>query len=118
MEPGPQTTPNTPRKLLEELEVILAEEALALRSPKGEELEPIAARKLEIERGLSQAGPLGLEDRAIAERVRAAALTNQMLLVHARDTVRGLIATMTGTPSMEHPLARQSTAPVRLDVKV
>ncbi len=118
MESGPQRTPKTPRKLLEELEVILAEEALALRSPKGEELEQIAARKLKVERGLAQAGPLAQEDREIAERVRVAALNNQMLLVHARDTVRGVIATMTGAPSIEHPLARQSTAPVRLDVKV
>ncbi len=118
MERGPTHDALGARQLLEELEVVLGEETLALRKLDGPELDRLADRKRAIEDGLKAAGPLAQADRAIAERVRHAALSNQMLLVHARDTVRGLIATMTGAPSMEHPLSRHSTAPVRLDVKV
>ncbi|MEZ4224520.1 MAG: hypothetical protein R3B13_26455 [Polyangiaceae bacterium] len=118
MESGPNTTTRSANELLQALELILAEEHRALRKLDSAAIEKVAAQKVDLEVELANAGPLTPTDKDLAQRVRRAALANQILLVHARDTVRGLVAAMTGTQPTAHPLARQSTAPARLNVKV
>lgn len=91
---------------LAELEVLHGHEALALRRLARDELDVLTDRKLQLwERlqALSAASPPGREDRATLERIRRQALSNQILLHHARDAVRTILQAASGqalnTPS-------------------
>jgi hypothetical protein len=91
---------------LAELEVLHGHEALALRRLARDELDLLTDKKLELWerlRALSADSPPGVEDRATLERIRRQALSNQILLHHARDAVRTILQTASGqalnTPS-------------------
>jgi hypothetical protein len=90
---------------LGELEQLLEEETGALRKLDRDAIDRIAAAKLEVCERLShtahRAGsslPDGAapERRAQLDRIRQKALYNQVLLVHARDSVRGVLDLLTG----------------------
>jgi hypothetical protein len=93
-------------KTLVELEELHRLEAAALRSLARDALDELTDRKLalwERLRAITTEVPPGAEDRALLERVRRAALLNQILLHHARDAVRNILQSASGqtlgTPS-------------------
>jgi hypothetical protein len=84
---------------LEGLEELHREEAIALRHLQRDKLDEFTDRKLALWdklRELSSACPLGVEHRAALERIRRAALMNQILLHHARDAVRTILQSASG----------------------
>lgn len=81
--------------MLIELEQLLLSERDALARLDRDAIEAFAARKLELDTQLKEcavAQPLGLDERALLERVRQAALSNQLLLAHARSCVQGVLS--------------------------
>jgi flagellar biosynthesis/type III secretory pathway chaperone len=81
-------------ELLLELERLLASERDALVRLDRDAIEAFAARKLELDAQLRQsaaAQPLVPSERELLERVRQAALSNQLLLAHARSCVQGVL---------------------------
>lgn len=93
-------------KTLVELEELHRVEAAALRSLTRDTLDELTDRKLalwERLRAITSEVQPGAEDRALLERVRRAALLNQILLHHARDAVRNILQSASGqtvgTPS-------------------
>jgi hypothetical protein len=98
-------------KTLDELEQLHHEEAAALRSLSRDALDELTDRKLalwERLRSLTAEVAPGPAERASLERIRRAALLNQILLHHARDAVRSILQSASGqsfaTPS-NHPTA-------------
>lgn len=91
---------------LEELESLHQIESLALRRLSRDSLDELTSRKLELWERLcaatAQLSP-GPEERASLERIRRQALSNQILLHHARDAVRTILQAASGqalaTPS-------------------
>ena len=91
---------------LDELEALHHEESLALRRLSRDRLDELTDRKLllwEQLRDVTARVLPGPEERASLERIRRAALSNQILLHHARDAVRTILQTASGqslsTPS-------------------
>ena len=98
---------------LVELEQLHKDEAVALRRLSRDEIDAFTDRKLALWEQLGAAAalsPPGPEDRAALERLRRAALMNQILLHHARDAVRTILQSASGqalvTPS-QRPSAVQ-----------
>jgi hypothetical protein len=98
---------------LVELEQLHHDEAIALRRLSKDEIDSLTDRKLaawERLRAAAAASPPRPEDRAALERIRRAALLNQILLHHARDAVRSILQSASGqtlvTPS-QRPSAVQ-----------
>lgn len=94
---------------LADLESILEREALALRRLDREEIDRLTSEKVAVQGRLETlkgtASPAPSEGPRL-EKIRKLALQNQLLLVHARDCVRGLIATMTGAEVGSYPTTR------------
>ena len=87
--------PATAHGVLSALERLLAEERKALVRLDRDAIEAFAMQKLELDAALRercQLAPLGLGDRQLLERVRHAALENQLLLAHARSCVQGMLS--------------------------
>jgi hypothetical protein len=91
---------------LHELELLHRDEGVALRRMSSERLDELTSRKLELWerlRAVTELLPPGPDERASLERIRRAALANQILLHHARDAVRTILQTASGqaiaTPS-------------------
>jgi hypothetical protein len=91
---------------LDELESLHRDESLALRRLSRDQLDELTDRKLalwERLRVVSSTTPPGADERASLERIRRLALSNQILLHHARDAVRTILQTASGqalgTPS-------------------
>jgi hypothetical protein len=98
---------------LVELEQLHQAEAVALRRLSKDEIDSLTDRKLaawERLRAIAALSPPRAEDRAALERVRRAALLNQILLHHARDAIRNILQSASGqalvTPS-QRPVAVQ-----------
>lgn len=92
---------------LAELELLHGHEALALRRLARDELDALTDKKLELWERLHTLAvdcPPGAEDRATLERIRRQALSNQILLHHARDAVRSILQAASG----QHALATQT----------
>jgi hypothetical protein len=84
---------------LDELEQLHRDEAIALRRLSKGEIDELTDRKLglwERLRAVSAESPPGPEHRAALERIRRAALMNQILLHHARDAVRTILQSASG----------------------
>lgn len=84
---------------LDELEQLHRDEAVALRRLAKGELDELTDRKLALwERlaAITAECPPGAEHRAALERIRRAALMNQILLHHARDAVRTILQSASG----------------------
>ena len=98
---------------LVELEQLHLDEAIALRRLAKDEIDTLTDRKLaawDRLRELAAVSPPGPEERATLERIRRAALPNQILLHHARDAIRSILQSASGqalvTPS-QRPVAVQ-----------
>lgn len=89
------------RQTLDELESLHAIEAVALRSLSRDSLDELTDKKLALWEKLrlitADVAP-GPEERASLERIKRAALLNQILLHHARDAVRTILQTASGQP--------------------
>jgi len=93
--PEPVIPASAASELLLELERLLTSERDALVRLDRDAIEAFAARKLELDaqlRASVAAQPLGAGDRQLLERVRQAALSNQLLLAHARSCVQGVLS--------------------------
>ena len=86
---------------LDELESLHRDESLALRRLSRDQLDALTDRKLalwERLRAVTASVLPGPDERASLERIRRAALSNQILLHHARDAVRTILQTASGQP--------------------
>lgn len=103
---------------LTSLESLLADEFLALQRLDHEAIEQATQTKLALCERLTSLGTeqgLGGQQRAMLERVRRAQLRNQLLVVHARDCVRGVLGAM-GSYTNWTPVSRRP--PVRHGLRV
>jgi hypothetical protein len=86
--------------LLADLEQVLVEESAALKRLDRAAIERAAEAKERILAAVASSGlKLDGAHREGAERIRKHALRNQMLLAHARDSVRQVLGTASGRPS-------------------
>jgi len=109
--------------ILDELLVVLADEHAALLRLDHAAIGEQATRKSSLEAALTAAiGPSSLPSE-LGSRLRAvrrAALTNQLLLVHARACLQGLLGLRGAAQAPVYPGsgARQTApAPLRVDVR-
>lgn len=106
--------------ILEELERVLKDEHRALRALDRDEIERAAERKLVLDARLRRAEPTAA-DLPTLERVRRAALDNQLLIVHARACLQSVIGMVTGDNFTTYPGTapkRAAAEPMRLSVRV
>lgn len=88
--------------VLDALEALLAEERTALIRLDAEAIAAFASQKLELDAQLRAAveqSPLGESEREQLERVRGRALSNQLLLAHARSCVQGVLSLLSPNAS-------------------
>ena len=117
------THPESATDVLLALEGVLREEHTALRALDRERIEQAAEQKLALDaklRSLSAASALRKSDLELLRRVREAALKNQLLIVHARACVQGIISMVAGETFSAYPgakAARVAPPPLRLDVR-
>ncbi len=81
--------------VLRRLSELLNQERVALRALDRDAIERFAADKLELDGQLGAAvesRPLLERHRPLLESIRRDALTNQLLLVHARSCVQGILS--------------------------
>jgi hypothetical protein len=82
---------------LDELELLHRREATALRRLARDEIDELTDKKLALwERLRAVSAEVGPDDRAALERIRKAAIMNQILLHHARDAVRSVLQAASG----------------------
>lgn len=82
-------------QLLEQMEQLLMEEKQALVVLDRDQIEALADAKLQVDECLRKAVehcPLAAAHRPLLERVKSQALANQLLLVHARSCVQGVLS--------------------------
>lgn len=96
------------RSVLAELADLLEAERAALVTLDRDAIEGFATRKLELDQALQRAvgeAKLGASELALLERVRQSALSNQLLLAHARSCVQGVLSLLTpaNTPRYTAP---------------
>jgi len=118
--------PQSAREALQELQHLLALEKDALVRLDRDAIEAFAARKLELDAALKEHTarvPLSTQDRELLEAVRAAALTNQLLLAHARSCVQGVLSLLAPvnapgyTASGHAPTTAGTPPPLALDFR-
>lgn len=82
--------------IVHRLDELLTEESGALRRMDSDKIVELSDAKAEILRELGGASRSGAsrETLQLVARVREKALANQLLLVHARDLIRGLVQSM------------------------
>jgi hypothetical protein len=86
------------RGVLAELAELLEAERVALVNLDREAIAAFASRKFELDQELQSATSqekLGPEERDLLARVRENALSNQLLLAHARSCVQGVLSLLT-----------------------
>lgn len=114
-EPVPvNPTPQSTFELLEELDRLLLEERHALRSLDIDAVERFAEQKLVLDGKLRAAAERAEPrdtDRKLVLRVRANAQINQVLLVHARSCVHGLVKLFAGEQAPLSPAGHTRVAP-------
>jgi hypothetical protein len=84
--------------VLEALETLLTQERVALVGLDADAIDAFATQKLELDQRLRDSvrnNPLGAAERDHLVRVRAQALSNQLLLSHARSCVQGVLSLLT-----------------------
>jgi hypothetical protein len=107
------------RSALDEIERLLPIEADALKRLDRDRIDEVAGHKLVLFERLQAAlgtTAVSLSHKAQLERVKKSALHNQVLLVHARDCTRSVIALATGERHSLRP-ATPDASGVRLDVR-
>lgn len=105
---GSASEPSPARALLVELADLLEAERAALISLDREAISAFATRKLELDQALNlavQSQKLGAAEQSLLERIRQSALSNQLLLAHARSCVQGVLSLLTpaNTPRYTAP---------------
>ena len=86
-----------------------------------DEIEQLAIRKVELIEALTRLLPPGGargEDASALKRIREKQLHNQLLLVHARDSVRGLITQVLGGQETNYTSHPSTVPPVREGVRL
>jgi flagellar biosynthesis/type III secretory pathway chaperone len=96
------------RSVLVELADLLEAERAALVTLDRDAIDGFATRKVELDAALVRATSLvqlGPPEKALLERVRQSALSNQLLLAHARSCVQGVLSLLTpaNTPRYTAP---------------
>lgn len=108
--------------VLKELEAVLREEHRALRALDYSGIERAAELKVALDARLRAVEhEKTAADLPALQRVRRAALDNQLLIVHARSCLQGLIGMVTGDTFVTYPGAtgkRAAPEPLRLNVRV
>jgi hypothetical protein len=92
---GAPPPPQSAREALQDLQHLLALEKDALVRLDRDAIEAFAARKLELDVALKAHVariPLSVLDEELLRSVREAALSNQLLLAHARSCVQGVLS--------------------------
>jgi hypothetical protein len=116
-----QTATQDPIKsALDEIEQLLPIEADALKRLDRERIDEVAGQKLVLFEKLQSAlgtAQVAASHRAQLERVKRGALHNQVLLVHARDCTRSVIALAAGERQHSLRPAAPEASGVRLDVR-
>lgn len=102
-------------RTLSDLEAVLADEWTALRKLDRDRIELAATRKLELNERLRKAFDAApkptSELRGRIEKLKQAALMNQMLIAHARSSLRGAIGAAIGDAALYTPSAPKGAAP-------
>lgn len=116
------TAANDIDSILTELEQLHARETAALRAMDPAGLDDITSEKEALVTRMAElSGRLGPEHADRLTRIRSQASLNQLLLVHARDSVRSILSQATGIQFETFPGARRPHAVqegVRLNVRV
>lgn len=126
--PEPEAPRHPARSVLTELADLLEAERAALVNLDRVAIEGFASRKLELDQALQRAAgevKLGAAEKALLERVRQSALSNQLLLAHARSCVQGVLSLLTpaNTPRYTAPghspntHAGTETPPIALNLR-
>jgi hypothetical protein len=107
---------------LEALEGVLAREFRALVALDGPALERTTAEKRDLDeklRAVSRPLPALPKVKSALERIKSAAHTNQVLLVHARACIQGALRIATGAMSDPPSYARtpEGFSPVRVNTR-
>ncbi|HLV64319.1 MAG TPA: hypothetical protein VKY73_00840 [Polyangiaceae bacterium] len=113
---NPAESAETITQTLLDLERLLVEEDAALRRLDREAIDAITEKKLAVLpvlEGLQ--GRLGDSERPLLARIKERALSNQLLLVHARDSLQGVLELVTGgrRPGYAPEIARTGRLSVR-----
>jgi len=108
--------------LLSELEGLLHGETVALKRLDREAIDEFASRKIELLERLGRTMSIARLDpnnRSQLARLHKAALMNQLLLVHARDAVRGTLAMLVGENTARSPSSHPTPTAggMRVDVR-
>jgi hypothetical protein len=118
--------PQSAREALQELERLLALERAALVRLDRDAIEAFAQRKLELDAALKEHAarvPLCALDKELLVSVREAALSNQLLLAHARSCVQGVLSLLAPvnapgyTASGHAPAASANPPPLALNFR-
>jgi hypothetical protein len=102
---------------LETLERLLLDEADALKRLDHEEIDRLSQEKLALSQELGELGAPEEQHQALLERIKQRALMNQLLLVNARDCVRGVIELATGAPATPGYGSERPQGRPRLDIR-
>ena len=116
-----QNTKRNIRSILSEFNTLLDQERDALRTLDHDGIEFAATRKLELDAELKvlcereKPTPADLSE---LQRMRAGALTNQLLLVHARSCLTGLLSLVREQKQIQiQGLKNPSPAPLRVNFR-
>jgi hypothetical protein len=101
---------------LQDLERLLMDEHEALKKFDHEAVGRLSVEKLEVANHLGALGKPEKQHGPLLERIRERALMNQLLLVNARDCVRGIIELATGAVQAGYGSERPQT-PARLNIR-
>src|SRR5687768_2455631 len=99
--------------ILGELESLLKDESIALKRLDRSAIDDFATRKLELFERLSKVlaeNHASALHKQLLERVHRLAIMNQLLLVHARDAVRGALSMLAGEATVGRPSRAQVPA--------
>jgi hypothetical protein len=110
------------RPVLEALEALLSQERAALIALDREAIDAFASEKLELDQRLRDSvrdAALGAEEREYLGRIRAQALSNQLLLAHARSCVQGILSLLSphAAPAYGNGTQPGAVPPVALDLR-
>ena len=108
------------KSALDEIEQLLPVEAEALKRLDRDRIDEVAGQKLALFERLQSAlgtGHVAAAHRTQLERVKKSVLHNQVLLVHARDCTRSVIALATGERGSSLRPAAPDASGVRLDLR-
>jgi hypothetical protein len=108
--------------VLDALEALLTQERAALVALDREAIDAFATQKLELDRQLRESvrnTPLGGAQREHLVRIRAQALSNQLLLAHARSCVQGVLSLLSpqAAPAYGNGTQPGAVPPVALNLR-